>query len=550
MSLVENSSVVVKPSQLPDSLKFIIESLQITPHPAPSGMRALVLEAKVQEKDLIPWADFGHSEADSYGRKLVYEGDQFEIMVMSWSPGDFSGIHDHGFTQWGAVQVFGPMEHAIFRMDEEQLSTLARMQMKTGEVVGVSHSLIHQMGNPSKDESYLSLHVYGTREEVPCVTGSARLFDPQQGIIQRINGGVFFALPEAEIESVETGARGDLPTRIRYQVELQRRLRKMESLHPGNYQEQIRNSWDELFSSNLRREVIAYVEELLNDQVQQIDSRAWRILNRELQVAAALQLEFGDQEDDKDHFQRYASLYDEVVGKPCLKNFMAGYWRFFKEKSGLSFAQTRLLSLGCGTGLVEEYLVRELGMQAPNILGIDLSSAMVEVASSRIPVQQGSLLDFDFGGQQAKVVYSGLNVFHYLPANRLEDAIRIASNLVEEDGWFLGDFITPDHTRWYPSVLFSADKRVISLRTPRIIELDGGLFQESEITNLDFRGDYLQLDYAGKHLRHLPSLYRVRLIFETYFPKGVRLYDAVSLEPIEAASDTCTSTRYLVLAKK
>ncbi|MBK8652429.1 MAG: hypothetical protein IPN20_00430 [Haliscomenobacter sp.] len=51
---------------------------------------------------ITPWADFDHPDADSYGRKMAYKGPNFEIMVMSWKPGDFSSIHDHGHTQWGS----------------------------------------------------------------------------------------------------------------------------------------------------------------------------------------------------------------------------------------------------------------------------------------------------------------------------------------------------------------------------------------------------------------------------------------------------------------
>ncbi|MCB0638640.1 MAG: hypothetical protein KDC54_18545, partial [Lewinella sp.] len=102
-------------TQLPVSLQQIARQLAAQ-HPArAAAVRKIVLEAQVQPADLAPWADFDHPVSDSYGRKLVYKADNFEIMVMSWRPGDFSTIHDHGHTQWGAVQIFGPAEHATFR---------------------------------------------------------------------------------------------------------------------------------------------------------------------------------------------------------------------------------------------------------------------------------------------------------------------------------------------------------------------------------------------------------------------------------------------------
>ena len=99
---------------LPDSLRFIIEKLEERKEWKPAEVRRVVLEAGVKQEDLLPWADYGHPASDSYGRRLIYQEGNFEMMAMSWAPGDFSAIHDHGHTQWGAVQVFGPAEHATF----------------------------------------------------------------------------------------------------------------------------------------------------------------------------------------------------------------------------------------------------------------------------------------------------------------------------------------------------------------------------------------------------------------------------------------------------
>ncbi|HRF39780.1 MAG TPA: hypothetical protein PK198_13400, partial [Saprospiraceae bacterium] len=84
----------------PATLSHIIHTLQNSGPLRPAELRRLVLEAQVKQEDLLPWADFEHPVADSYGRKLAYKEDHFEIMVMSWLPGDFSSLHDHGFTQY------------------------------------------------------------------------------------------------------------------------------------------------------------------------------------------------------------------------------------------------------------------------------------------------------------------------------------------------------------------------------------------------------------------------------------------------------------------
>jgi hypothetical protein len=121
---------------------------------------------------------------------------------------------------------------------------------------------------------------------------------------------------------------------------------------------------------------------------------------------------------------------------------------------------------------------------------------------------------------------------------------------VNSGGYFVGDFITPDHMRWYPNVMYSADKKIISLRTPRFIEEEGRIFQESEITNIDFTGQQMVVNYAGKHKRFLPPIHRIRQFFENAFKGKVILVDAYSLEPIPDWADTCKSTRYVVIAQK
>lgn len=109
---------------------------------------------------------------------------------------------------------------------------------------------------------------------------------------------------------------------------------------------------------------------------------------------------------------------------------------------------------------------------------------------------------------------------------------------------------TPDHISWYPNVMSSGDGRVISLRTPRLIEQEGRMFQESEITNVSFLNGEMEIDYSGKHKRFLPPIHRIRQYFEQAFGAEVHLYDAKSLEEIPEWADSCASTRYVILARK
>lgn len=213
--------------RLPQSLSTLIQSLTQNNCSTVSEIVHYVREANVQYEDLLPWADFEHPAADSYGRKLVSHGPNFEVMVMSWRNGDISAIHDHGMTQWGAVQVFGPAEHATFSIRGNTIKTLSRVVVKPGTILGVTRSLIHQMGNTSSQTPFLTLHVYGMTEASQNITGDARIFEVDKGKIYRVDGGVFYHLPSHEIKRIESGPTGDLPTQLRHLADSYNRLRQI-----------------------------------------------------------------------------------------------------------------------------------------------------------------------------------------------------------------------------------------------------------------------------------------------------------------------------------
>ena len=512
-------------------------------------MVKIIREANVQPEELEPWADFDHPVEDSYGRKLVYKGGHFEIMVMSWRPGDFSAIHDHGYTQWGAVQIFGPAEHATFRVEDGYISTLKRWQVKNREIVGVSHSLTHQMGNPTSNTFFLSLHVYGDVDDQENVTGDARVYELYANEIQRVDGGVFFALPQTAVKSVERGPQADFPTRLRHMVELIRRLKKIETQKGKAEAYDLNKIISDAFSHDHHKRLLRCLNQNTDDHDHQSNSVYWGALNRELQEAARLQNELNEQQKTADHFHKYAELYDALICQPCMDSFMSKYLYFFEEKYQQNMTDKSLISLGCGTGLVEKFMIESLGVSYENLYGIDISESMVQVARKRIQADEGDVLALDPGVRMWDLAFSGLNVFHYLDHNRLEEAIQKTAAIIKIGGYFIGDFITPDHIRWYPNVVYSNDKKIISLRTPRLIEENGSMFQESEIINIDYRED-MRINYAGRHKRFLPPLHRVRQYFQQAFKGEVHLYDAVSLKPIAETADSCKSTRYVLIAQK
>ena len=227
------SSTSTSALALPSSLQTLIQTLRGNQTLNPEHARQMVLTANVRAEDLEPWVDFDHPLTDSYGRRLVYDGGDFEVMVMSWVPGDVSAIHDHGAAQWGAVQCFGSAEHGVYQLVNHQLSTANISAVKPGTVMAVDHDLIHQMGNPGNDP-FLSLHVYGNPNAVGPVTHNARMFDLFDGSIQSTDGGVFFCLPADQINQRIEGLRGDLETTLRHHQQMLSRVSRMLTVNESS----------------------------------------------------------------------------------------------------------------------------------------------------------------------------------------------------------------------------------------------------------------------------------------------------------------------------
>ncbi len=307
----------------------------------------------------------------------------------------------------------------------------------------------------------------------------------------------------------------------------------------------------DFFQSHMREEMWepfrSELQHLTDSNDHVLDTLTWFKLRESLIGIAAFQRHLNDLQSDDDAFNTYAQLYDEVIGKPCHTSFMREYIAFVLKSSGLDLARSTLLSIGCGTGIVEQQILKDHPIGYDNLMGIDLSESMIRVSSERIRSRVQNLMDLPESRQSWDMTYTGLNVFQYLDDAQYETAIRVTARITNPSGLYFGDFITPDHIRWYPHVIQSDN--VISLRQPTIVEKNHNTYQQSEIINISRLQGGFKVTYEGKHLRYLPSLQKVRSTFSRYFTGQVDIYDALSLERVPESGETTPSTRYLLVAR-
>ena len=206
------------------SVKNLVEMLESLGKFTPESVHEAVSECDVRAEDIERWVDYDYPVSDSYGRKMVHNGGFFEVMIMSWKPGDYSGIHDHGKAEFGAVKIFGVAEHAIFKLEKQKLTTISREIVKSGTTLKVAPSLIHQMGNPG-ESNFFTLHVYGNMNLESGITNEARIFDYSRNELLFVDGGIFYLLPENEIVHRKKLPEADRATRERDLIEASKRAK-------------------------------------------------------------------------------------------------------------------------------------------------------------------------------------------------------------------------------------------------------------------------------------------------------------------------------------
>ena len=203
----------LKTNLLPNAITEIIRQVEASDLLTGKQAMNILLSARVQEESLERFVDFEHASDECYGRKVLYQGKNFELMVMSWKPGDYSAIHNHGIAGWGAVKVFGQMDHISYLLEEGELKTCGMIRLNERNIIDVSEGLMHQMGNPGS-ENVISLHLYGINgnDYIPNVTQDSELFDLTKKQIHLTDKGAFYELNSAFIKKSIEGPSGDFPT--------------------------------------------------------------------------------------------------------------------------------------------------------------------------------------------------------------------------------------------------------------------------------------------------------------------------------------------------
>lgn len=113
------------------------------------------------------------SASKGYTRNLIHLDRQglFSLYALVWRPGQWTPVHDHG--TWGIVGVVSGALHErnFLRVDESAKESCEGVDLvEAGSIILAAAAVtsfvpnpdhIHRTGNPSTEESVVSLHLYG-----------------------------------------------------------------------------------------------------------------------------------------------------------------------------------------------------------------------------------------------------------------------------------------------------------------------------------------------------------------------------------------------------
>lgn len=155
------------------------------------------LESFIPAEGLILPARFHRVKPDSYARRLLYRDDDlgFTALVMTWGPGQRTGLHDHAGIWCVEGVLEGEMEVIRYELMEEKAGVCHFAgRGSVHATAGAAGALIppfehHVLANSLPDRPSLTLHVYGG-EMTHC-----DVFEPlggEDGLYRRCSHELFY----------------------------------------------------------------------------------------------------------------------------------------------------------------------------------------------------------------------------------------------------------------------------------------------------------------------------------------------------------------------
>lgn len=166
-SVHKQSASSATPSPFNTLVNTITQTLTTTPSSAPSLLRSLTSAMRGYTSNPDHWVKYAHSNpSKSYTRNLVFEVPGiFNLLVLVWTPGHGSPIHDHADSHCLMKVLKGSLREQRFEMPKGDragsLNEIADIVFSEDKVAYIADTIgLHSVSNPHPTEYAVSLHLY------------------------------------------------------------------------------------------------------------------------------------------------------------------------------------------------------------------------------------------------------------------------------------------------------------------------------------------------------------------------------------------------------
>jgi len=196
-------------------IKKIVDAIGNQKHIDNNWLVSFLQRIDIKAESLSKYQDFKHDIDKSYGRKVVYEGSNFIVYIMSWAPGDFTAIHSHGFSDWGSVVFFADTNHRLYHAEGQKITLTGKSIIPKGSVVPVTGDFVHAMGNLT-DTPFITLHIYGSDKAMSNANDFSLVYEIEKKQIQTTSGAAYINISENFSKKTVHGLQTNVETMVDY----------------------------------------------------------------------------------------------------------------------------------------------------------------------------------------------------------------------------------------------------------------------------------------------------------------------------------------------
>src|SRR6202041_1759661 len=184
-----------------------------------STVRQLLIQATLDWPEVAPYVE---PRADTYARQWVVRRENYEVLVLTWSPSQGSVAHDHAGSICGLKVVQGCLTEQLFeKMPDGRVQKTTATRVGPQEITVDPGVVIHSLANGATNELLVTVHIYSpplrdVRSYVIAENLPPQLFfrpTPPEARVLAIIGGGFRGLMTLA-NSIRFGNEATTPLRI------------------------------------------------------------------------------------------------------------------------------------------------------------------------------------------------------------------------------------------------------------------------------------------------------------------------------------------------